>query len=296
MLKEVNNTDCDLLERLNQKLPKMSKGHKRIAGFLIEHYDKAAFFTASRLGSEVGVSESTVVRFATEMGFSGYPSLQKALHELVQNKLTSVQRINVTDDQLSGGADIVGTVLDRDLDNIRKTLNSLSKKDFSEAVKDITSAKRIYIIGTRSAAALANFLSFYFKLMFEHVQLVQTTSKSEMFEQILRIGKDDVLIGISFPRYSSNTAQAFSYAHNNGGKTIAITDSKKSPLAKEADHLLLAKSDMISFVDSLVAPLSIINALIVAVGIEKREEISQTFQKLEYIWDEYQVYEGNKKQ
>ncbi|WP_270739683.1 MurR/RpiR family transcriptional regulator [Massilioclostridium coli] len=283
----------DLLELIELNMGSFSKGQKLIANYILNHYDKAAFMTAAKLGATVGVSESTVVRFATEIGFDGYPKLQKALHEMIRNRLTSVQRIQVTDEQI-GQDDVLDKVLNLDIEKIRKTLEETSRKDFEQAVDSIVNAETIYIIGTRSAAPLASFMWFYFNQMFKHVRLVQTTSVSEMFEQIMRIEPQDVLIGISFPRYSNNTVKAFRYAKDCGGTVVAITDSPKSPLAKKADSLLLARSDMVSFIDSLVAPLSLVNALVVAVGLKKREEISTTYQKLEYIWDEYQVYAKNR--
>ncbi len=267
-----------------------SKGQKLIAQYIIEHYDKAAFMTASRLGSTVGVSESTVVRFAAEVGFEGYPQLQRALQELIRNRLTSVQRMEVTSDQI-GSSDALHKVLNLDIEKIRHTLEEASLEDFNNAVDAIVGAKNIYILGIRSASALSGFLSFYFNHIFENVRLVNTTSASEMFEQILRIGKDDVFIGITFPRYSKRTYNAAAYARANGAQVVAITDSRLSPIAQTADHLLLARSDMTSFVDSLVAPLSLINALIVAVGLKKKDEIAQTYSRLEQIWDEYHVYE-----
>ena len=279
----------DLLSQIGDKLDDFSKGQKLIANYILSQYDKAAFMTASKLGVTVGVSESTVVRFATEVGFEGYPGLQKALQEMIRNKLTTVQRIRVTDEQI-GQDDVLDKVLNMDIEKIRRTLEETSREDFYRAVDGIVQAKSIYIIGTRSAAAVARFMAFYFNLIFENVKLVHTTSTSEMFEHIMRIGPGDVLIGISFPRYSNNTVKAFKYAKDCGGKVVAITDSAKSPLAQNADYMLLARNDMMSFIDSLVAPLSLVNALIVAVGIKKRDEISSTFQKLEYIWDEYDVY------
>lgn len=279
----------DLLECIQNQLHEFSKGQKLIANYILDHYDKAAFMTAAKLGATVGVSESTVVRFATEIGYDGYPGLQRALHEMIRNRLTTVQRIQVTDEQI-GQNDVLDKVLNMDIEKIRKTLEETSREDFERAVDAIVGAKNLYIIGNRSAATLARFMSFYFNLIFDHVRLVHTTSTSEMFEQIMRIGPKDVIIGVSFPRYSTNTVKAFRYAKDMGGTVVAVTDSMKSPLAEKADCVLLARSDMMSFVDSLVAPLSLINALIVAVGIKKREEASATFQRLESIWDKYDVY------
>lgn len=280
----------DVLKLIAEHAHHFSKGQKLIARYITEHYEKAAFMTASKLGMTVGVSESTVVRFATEVGFDGYPALQKELKEMIRNKLTSIQRIEVTNDQI-GDEDVLDKVLNMDIDKIRRTLEETSREDFKAAVDAIVAADNIYVIGAKSAATLARFITYYFNLMFVNVKLVHTTSSSEMFEQIMRIGKNDILIGISFPRYLTQTVKAFKFAKENGAAVIAITDSPASPLAEDADHLLLARSDMASFVDSLVAPLSLINALIVAVGLKKRQEICDTFSKLETIWDEYEVYD-----
>ena len=280
----------DLITKIQSELPGFSKGQKQIARFILEHYDKAAFMTASRLGVTVGVSESTVVRFATELGYDGYPHLQRALQEMIRNKLTSVQRMEVSSDRM-GGRDVLQTVLHADTDMIRVTLDEIDRDAFQGAVDALMGAKRIYILGVRSSSALASFLGFYFNLLFENVTLVHTNSVSEIFEQVLRVGPGDVLFGISFPRYSKRTLSAMKYARDRGARVIALTDSQLSPLARVADHVLLARSDMASFVDSLVAPLSVINALIVAVGMSRRDEIEQTFNKLERIWEEYDVYE-----
>lgn len=280
----------DLITKIQSRLPGFSKGQKQIARFILEHYDKAAFMTASRLGVTVGVSESTVVRFATELGYDGYPHLQRALQEMIRNKLTSVQRMEVAGDRM-GGRDVLQTVLHADTDMIRVTLDEIDRDAFQGAVDALMGAKRIYILGVRSSSALASFLGFYFNLLFENVTLVHTNSVSEIFEQVLRVGPGDVLFGISFPRYSKRTLSAMKYARDRGARVITLTNSQLSPLARVADHVLLARSDMASFVDSLVAPLSVINALIVAVGMSRRDEIEQTFNKLERIWEEYDVYE-----
>ena len=276
----------DLISKIQTELPGFSKGQKQIARYILEHYDKAAFMTASRLGVTVGVSESTVVRFATELGYDGYPHLQRALQEMIRNKLTSVQRMEVSSDRL-GGRDVLRTVLHADTDMIRQTLDEIDRDAFQGAVDALTGAHRIYILGVRSSSALANFLGFYFNLLFDNVTLVHTNSVSEIFEQVLRVGPGDVLFGISFPRYSKRTLSAMQYARDRGAKVIALTDSQLSPLARVADHLLLARSDMASFVDSLVAPLSVINALIVAVGNRRRDPNEKTFNTLEFIWENY---------
>ena len=267
-----------------------SKGQKLIANFILSSYDKAAFMTACKLGKTVNVSESTVVRFAAELGYDGYPSMQKALQEMIRNKLTSIQRIEVSNDRI-GDQDIMSMVMQSDIEKIRLTLEETDRTSFSRAVEAISSARRVYILGVRSASALANFMSFYFTFIFDNVVHVDTTSISEVFEQVMRIGPDDVLIGLSFPRYSKRTVKAMQYAKKQGATVIAITDSDVSPLANIADVSLFAKSDMASFVDSLVAPLSLVNALIVAVSRVKNDQLEATFGKLESIWAEYEVYE-----
>ena len=280
----------DILTTIHDQLRTFSKGQKLIANYILQSYDKAAFMTASRLGKTVGVSESTVVRFAVELGFDGYPSMQRTLQELVRNKLTSVQRIEVANDRI-GNQDVVSTVLQADIDTLRKTSETLDRREMNECVELILQAKRIYIIGVRSSTAIADFLNFYFRNIFENVSLVSSTSTSEMFEQMLRVGKGDVVIGISLPRYSSRTVKTMQYAKDCGAATIAITDKPDAPAGKLADHVLVAKSDMVSIVDSLVAPMSVVNALIVAVSRRREEQVSTTFKNLERLWDEYDVYE-----
>jgi DNA-binding MurR/RpiR family transcriptional regulator len=275
---------------LQTKRGKFSKGQRAIAAFIKANYDKAAFMTASEFGKTVGVSESTVVRFATEIGFEGYPQLQKALQEMIRNWLTSVQRIEVTNQRL-GGADVLSKVLQMDMDTIRRTLEAVDKKIFTAAVRDFIAAKSIYLMGIRSASALSGFAYFYFTQIFSDVRNIDTSSTSLIFEQILRIGEGDVFFAATFPRYSYRTLKAAAFAKASGAKVVALTDSKTAPITEFADHVLIAKNDMASFVDSLVAPLSLLNALIVAIGVEKAEEITRTYARLEEIWDEYGVYE-----
>ena len=246
--------------------------------------------TASRLGQTVHVSESTVVRFAAELGYDGYPGMQKALQEMVRSRLTSVQRIEIADGRL-GNQEILSTVMQADIEKIRMTLEETDRESFYRAVEAILSAHRIYVLGARSASALAEFLCYYFELIFDNTIPVHATSSSETFEQLLRVGEEDVVIGISFPRYSSRTVKAMRFARERGARVIAITDSEASPLAEIATEKLLAKSDMASFVDSLVAPLSLINALIVAVGRRRKRDIERIFSDLEQIWSEHGVYE-----
>lgn len=280
----------DILAVIQGDMPTFSKGQKLIANFILEFYDKAAFMTASKLGKTVNVSESTVVRFAAELGYDGYPAMQKALQEMIRNKLTSVQRIEVSNDRI-GNHDVLSMVMQADIDKIRMTMEETGREVFNEAVEAIVEAKRIYILGIRSSSAIADFMGFYFNLIFKDVLVVHGTSASEVFEQILRIGPNDVIIGISFPRYSSRTVKAMQYARDKGATVVALTDSDTSPLTPMANYTLLAKSEMASFVDSLVAPLSLINALIVAIGRKKNEDLAATFEALEQIWDEYEVYE-----
>lgn len=280
----------DILSTIQAEMSTFSKGQKLIANFILESYDKAAFMTASRLGKTVKVSESTVVRFAAELGYDGYPAMQKALQEMIRSKLTSIQRIEVTNDRI-GDHDILSMVMQSDIEKIRLTMEETDHAQFQRAVDAIVGARHIYILGVRSAAAIASFLGFYFTLIFNNVTIIHTTSSSEVFEQLFHIGPEDVILGISFPRYSRRTVKAMQFAHDRGAESIAITDSAASPLAPYSTITLLAKSDMASFVDSLVAPLSLVNALIVAIGRKKNDDLSQTFESLERIWEEYEVYE-----
>lgn len=280
----------NLIKDMRGKYSSFSKGQKLIASYIIDHYDKAAFMTAAKLGEEVGVSESTVVRFAIEMGYDGYPKIQKALREVIKSKLTSVQRLEVSSTHIDAEG-VLKSVLQSDLNKIRATLEEADAQMFNAIVEEILKADKIYILGVRSSAPLASFLGFYFNLIFENVRLVHTTSVSEMFEQIVNAREGDVIIGISFPRYSKRTSKAMEFANKQGATVIAITDNETSPLARCSKYSLFARSDMASFVDSLVAPLSIINALIVAIGLKRKEKMQTTFEKLEKIWDEYQVYE-----
>ena len=280
----------DILAVVQESMPTFSKGQRRIANYILESYDKAAFMTASKLGKIVGVSESTVVRFAAELGYDGYPSMQRSLQKMIRRRLNSVQRIEVSNDRI-GDHDILSTVLQSDMEKIRLTLEAVDRDSFELAADAIVSARRIYIIGVRSAAAIVTFLSFNMHLIFDNVITVSTNTVSEIFERLIRVGPEDVVIGVSFPRYSRRTVEAMRLARDRGATTIAITDSDASPLAPIATYLLKARSDMVSFVDSLVAPLSLANALLVAVSRRKSGELSQTFQTLEKIWDEYGVYE-----
>lgn len=280
----------DLLKMIEAGMPSFSKGQKRIAEYVLAHYDKAAYLTASRLSTLVGVSESTVVRFAIELGFEGYPEFQHSLKELIRTRLTSFQRMEVTD-QIIGDGNVLEKVLLSDAERIRRTYEELDRATFDEAVNRIVDAKSIYILGVRSSSYLAGFLNHSFRMIFDNVRLIQTTSSSDLFEQIMRIGEGDVMIAISFPRYSKRVVNAVEYAREQHANIVALTDSRQSPLAAYADQLLAGQSDMASFVDSLVAPLSIINALIVAVSRRKKDEVSARLRELETIWDHYEVYD-----
>ena len=280
----------DILSVLQTRSAEFSKGQRRIAGYIMESYDKAAFMTASRLGKTVGVSESTVVRFAVELGYDGYPSMQKAMQEMVVNRLTSVQRIEVANDRI-GDQDIVSMVLQADAEKLRQSSETVDRGEFQASVEAILNAKRIYILGVRSASALASFLGYYLNYMFRNVHIVTASGTGEMFEKIVGVGPQDVVIAFSFPRYSSSTVKAAQYCRSTGAEVIAITDHPESPLALCATHVLCAKSDMVSLVDSLVAPLSVVNALIVAIASKREKELHRTFEELEHIWEEYHVYQ-----
>ena len=267
-----------------------SKGQKRIAAYILENYDKAAFMTAGRLGQLAGVSESTVVRFASELGYDGYPGMRKAIQDTIRSRLTSVQRIEVARETMDE-ENVLESVLMADIDKLHVTLEECSRESFNQAVELIVNARHIYIVGMRSSTCLANFLGFYLNLLLENVHIIQDTAVSEVYEQIIRIREGDVFIGISYPRYSSRTVRAMKFAKSSGARVIGITDGETSPFVGVADTLIYAKSDMVSFLDSLVAPLSLINALIVSVGIRSKENISDTFKRLETVWADYDVYE-----
>lgn len=280
----------DLFAILREKASDFSKGQRMLAKFITESYDKAAFMTASKLGQTVGVSESTVVRFATELGYDGYPKMQKAMQELVLNRLTSVQRIEVANNRI-GNQDVVSTVLQSDIDKLRQTGELVDRDVFQKAVDAISNAKTIYILGCRSVAPLASFLGYYLSFMFRNVRIVTSSGASEMFEKLIDVGTDDVVLAFSFPRYSAATAKGAQYCRTTGATVIGFTDSPLSPLGQNSDCVLLAKSDMLSLVDSLVAPLSLINALIVALAAGRGQILAKNFEALERVWEEYNVYE-----
>lgn len=282
----------DLAALIQSVVPTLSKGKKKIAQTVLSDYDKVAYMTAAKLSEMVGVSESTVVRFAIELGFDGYPEFQHAVQELVRAKLTPNQRIRIAEERLVG-VNPIENVMTSDAEKIKYTMHSIDRASFSAAIDAIVSAENVYIFGVRSSAFLAGFFNFNLGMIQDNVRLVQPTSSSEVFEQILEIGKRDVLIAISFPRYSAKIVNAVKYARSRNATIIALTDSVQSPLAEHANCLLTAQSDMASFVDSLVAPLSIIDALLVAVTQRRGDEVRERFDRLERVWDEYDVYAKN---
>lgn len=292
MMETAENTTNELILRIEEKYAKMSKGQRRLADYVCQNYDKAVFLTAAKLGETVGVSESTVVRFAIQLGYKGYPGFQKALEELVRNKLNSIQRMEVTYGRISQ-SEILETVLHSDIEKIKQTLSVIDHKAFNLAIDTILGAERIYVIGIRSCAPLASFLGFYLNLICENVTTVATNSSSEIFEQLIRINEHDVIIGISFPRYSMRALKALEFAGNRKAKVITLTDSIHSPMNLYSSCSLIARSDMASIVDSLVAPLSVINALVVALCMKKQKEVVSTLETLEQLWGEYQVYSGD---
>ena len=279
----------ELLQKLDEKYVKFSKGQKKLADFIRNEYDKAAFMTAAKMGDEVGVSESTVVRFAMALGYEGYPEFQKALGEVVRNRLNSIQRMEVTYGRIEQG-EILTSVLQSDIEKIKMTMSAIDHTAFEMAVDTLIHAKRIYVIGIRSCAPLASFLGFYLNLICENVTVINANGASEIFEQLIRINEDDAIIGISFPRYSMRTLKALEFASNRKAKVITLTDSIHSPITLYSSCNLIARSDMASIVDSLVAPLSVVNALVVAMCMKNQKEVIGTLETLEQIWDEYQVY------
>ena len=287
----MSNTN-DLTNRINERYSTMSKSQKLLATYITDHYDKAVFLTAAKLGEVVGVSESTVVRFAAQLGYKGYPQFLKALEELVYTRLDSARQVEVTYGGISRSK-VLESVLSTDIERLKGTLEKIDQNAFELAVETILTARRIYIIGIRSCAPLASFLAFYLNYMFEDVRLLHTNSSSEVFEQMARINQEDVIIGISFPRYSLRALKALEFANNRSAKVITLTDSVHSPMNLYSSCNLIAESDMASIVDSLVAPLSVINALIVALCMRKQDEVADTLEMLEQVWDEYQVYEND---
>lgn len=283
------NNDADLITRMNEYYGSMSKGQKKLASYITSNYDAAVFMTAAKLGSTVGVSESTAVRFATLLGYDGFPEFHKALEEVVKEKLRAVSRIEIKSSDMTK-TEVLETVMRADANKINQTLKNISKSAFEEAVDSIMSARKIYVIGIRTCLPLAQFLGFYLNLLFEDVCIVGTNNASEIFEQMININKLDVLIGISFPRYSMRTLKAMEFANDRNAKVISITDDKNSPLNLYSSCNLIARSDMATVVDSLVAPLSVINALIVSLCMKKPDDVTGKLDMLERLWEDYQVY------
>ncbi len=280
----------DLISNIQGQYARLSKGQKLIAQYILNNYDKVAFMTACKLGETVGVSESTVVRFANALGYSGYPKLQDALQELIKNKLTTVQRVEMARSEYSDDATILNKVLKSDIDNIRDTLEGIDKDAFKCAAESILKARKIYILGMRSSFTIAQYLGFYLDIILDNVHIVRM-DMGDAFEQVVRMNEEDVLISISFPRYSRKSYQVAKYAKSKGAHIISITDSMFSPVASLSDNILLVKSNMASFVDSLVPALSVANALAISVGMKEKEDIKEYFNDLETIWKEYAVYE-----
>ena len=293
MLKGQTAMTRNLLAEIEENFSRFSKSQKIISKYILENYDKAAYMTASKLGSAVSVSESTVVRFAIELGFEGYPEFQHALQEIVRIKLTSFQRMDVTN-SLIGDGDVLTKVLNSDIDKLKRTIDEIDRKAFDASVEALVSAKNIYIIGIGSSAMLASSLGHSFQMIFDNVKILDASSADEIYTQILNVAAGDVIVAISFPRYSRKLISAVSFAKDSGARIIALTDSPSSPIAAFADDLLIARSDMASFADSLIAPMSVINALVVAVSRKKQDELRIKLHQLEKIWDEYNVYDTNR--
>lgn len=282
----------NILDEIRVRLPDMSKGQRRISDYILEHYDKAAYMTASRLGERAGASESTVVRYACELGFDGYPEMQRALREYADAALTSVQRIEVTDERI-GKSDVLSKTLMSDIARIKSTLEVNDEDNFNSFIDSIIEAGRVYVAGARATSLLSDVLAYNLGLVFENVTHIDTTSESKIFEQMLKIGKGDVFIAMTFPRYSTRIIKAVQFAKDCGAKVICITDGENSPIAPYSDVMLFAKSDMASYMDSLVAPLSLIDAIIIAISRKKKNEVSKIFERLEEVWDKYEIYEKN---
>lgn len=291
--KEFLEKKSNIMERIKAKYPKFSKSQKIIADFIMAHYDKAAFMTASRLGEQVNISESTVVRFANALGYSGYPTLQKALQELIKTKLTTVQRLELSNNQVTQDS-MIQDIIKSDIQNIQATLDELNKDEFFKIINAIYNARRIYVIGFRTSTILTEFLGYYLNLLLDNVTVVNY-GISDVFEQFIRVNHEDVVIGISFPRYSRKTTEILEFVKEKGAQVVAITDSELSPLIKFCDYKLIAKSNMVSFVDSLTAPMSLINALIISIAMSEKENLTDIFKNLEDIWDRYDIYTSTDK-
>ena len=282
----------DLIEKIKNEYSKLSKGQKLIANFILENYDKAAFMTAANLGKSIDISESTVVRFANRLGYEGYKELQKDLQELIKNKLTTIQRLNLVESEYSDNTNTMSRIMQRDMDNIKKTINEINVEIFDKAVDLVLNSKKIYIVGLRSSSFLAGYLGFYLNFLLDDVRVIRSET-NDIFEQLLRMTSEDVIVVVTFPRYSKRIIDVLDFAKKKNTPIITITDSLISPSAKEADISLIAVSDMISFSDSLVAPMSLINSFIIALGNEKKNDLNNYFTELEDIWKRYDIYNNN---
>lgn len=284
----MNKGKLDILNRIRNNYNKLSKGQRLIADYIMENYDKVAFMTASKLGEKVGVSESTVVRFANALEYGGYPKLQKELQELIKNKLTTVQRLELSKD-LNDEEDTIKKVMRSDLDNVRKTIEDIDTTLFQTVIDHVLNANKVYILGLRSSTVLAEYLGFYMNFILDNVAVVPS-GINDIFDQLVNIREDDLIIGISFPRYSNKTIDALTFAKEQNCTVIGITDSPFSPINNFSKYTLIARSNMTSFVDSLVAPMSLINALIIGLSMKKKDKITNNFKTLENIWEEYNIY------
>lgn len=285
------NNNTDLINLIKSNYYKFSKGQKQIAQFIIDHYDKAAFMTAAKIGETVDVSESTVVRFAVSIGYSGFPELQKALQVLIKNKLTTVQRIGLEEDSGNDTDKQHKKIIKNELTNMRNLLDNLDTDAIDKAVDIILNANKVYILGLRTSFTLANYLGFYLDVILDNVKVLNNSGVNSLYEEIIRIKESDVLIVISYPRYSKNTLEATEFVKEHNAKIIAITDTESSPLYPISDVSILAKSSMVSFIDSLVVPMCILNNLIVSIGMQEKDEIVEYYKKLEQLWDNHSIYQ-----
>lgn len=287
------NNKTDLISLIKSNYYKFSKGQKQISQFIIEHYDKAAFMTAAKIGETVDVSESTVVRFASALGYSGFPELQKALQVLIKNKLTTVQRISLDEDISDDTGKLHKKILRSEINNMRYLLENIDTSALDKASDIILNARKVYILGLRTSSTLANYLGYYLDVILDNVKVLNNIGVNSLYEEIIRIKEEDVLIVISFPRYSNSTMEATKFVKDHNAKIIAVTDTEASPFYSIADVSLLAKSNMVSFIDSLVVPMCMINSLIINIGIHEKEDIVQYYDRLEELWDSHSIYQHN---
>lgn len=276
----------DIISYIHEKMPEFSKGQRAIARYILSDYDKAVFFTAGKLGKEAGVSESTVVRFAMALGYDGYPEFQQSMAEYVKAKLNTINKIDIKNQDFSQG-ELTDYVMNGDVIKIQDTLKNLDRKAFDFAVEAVLSAEHVYIVGLRSCSALARFLGFYLNMIVPDVRVVDSNNSSEIFEQMIRVNSSDVVIGISFPRYSMRTLKALEFASSRSAKIITMTDSSYSPLVMYSSCNLYARSDMASVADSLTAPMSLINALIMALCVKRKDSVISNIETLENVWKDY---------